>query len=68
MKRLIILLALILLTGCGVHSSEKQYQWNNGHCTECGGELMYKSTGSKNHYICNQCGKEYTFNSIGRKE
>ena len=69
MKRLLYLLLItILITGCGAHTNKPTYEWNGGHCSECGGELIYESTSDKNNYICSECGKRYRFDSIGKKE
>ena len=64
---LIVLVALILIS-CGSKSTTVSYDWNNGHCSECGGELKYSGTGSKEHYTCEECGKEYTFDKVMSKK
>lgn len=67
MKLKIILLVMLslLLVGCEPNDNKSsEYEWNNGICSVCGGELRYSRTGSKEHYICETCGKEYTFDRI----
>ena len=73
MKYRIILLVMIIisLVACKPDTNkpeEKEYDWNNGVCSECGGELIYSATGNKEHYICEKCGKEYTFNKVMSKK
>ena len=64
---LVIFVALALVS-CKHSSNTQTYDWNNGYCSECGGELIYKATGSKEHYICENCGKEYTFDKVMSKK
>ena len=68
MKTKIILLVMLslLLVGCEPNKNQTtdESEWNNGICSDCGGELRYTKTGSKEHYICEKCGKEYTFDRV----
>ena len=74
---IIILIAILLLFGYTVapyiidifkiekqeaYSDEEYYNWNHGHCINCGHRLEYKSCGNKYTYYCPNCDKEYTFN------
>lgn len=74
MKKYKLLLIFILCAGtlvtCGtkVAPPAPQYEWNDGYCSDCGGELIWDSVGSKNHYICNKCGKEYSFDKVMNKK
>lgn len=72
MKKYKFLLILILCAGmlvtCGRSKLENpqppQDDWNDGYCSDCGGELIWDSVGSRNHYVCNKCGKEYSFDKV----
>ena len=65
MKRIIVMIIVItLLTACGRQVQEEHFEWNNGKCSECGGELIWQGTGSKEHYKCKRCGKEYRFDKV----
>lgn len=72
MKRLKIITLFViplLLLACTKHSTTiKEYDWNDGYCSECGGVLRYSATGSKEHYICEECGQEYTFDRVMSKK
>ena len=60
-------LLLVLLAGCKSEAAVQQdYTWNDGYC-ECGGELIWQGTSSKEHYKCNKCGREYTFDRVMMK-
>ncbi len=67
---LLVLAALLVFSSCGVTepTETKTYNWNNGRCEECNGELIWDSSGSKEHYICKRCGKEYTFDGVYSKK
>ena len=70
-KIILVALLIISLTSCQSNkniSVNNTYDWNNGKCLECNGELIYDRTGSKEHYICSECGKEYTFDKIMSKK
>ena len=55
---------IIFLTACGDAAPAVHNEWNNGICVECGGQLIYHGTGSKEHYVCEKCQKEYTFDEL----
>ena len=65
----VLLILLFVISSCpqSEYLSET-YDWNNGHCIECGGELKYSGTGSKEHYTCEECGKEVTFDKVMNKK
>ena len=69
LKLYLLVMVFVFFVACGTTKKEppKVYHWNGGHCEECGGELMWDSTGNKEHYICNRCGKEYTFDGVKKK-
>lgn len=69
LRLLIIFIALVFSFFNDTATTEtKDYDWNNGQCSYCGGTLIWDSTGSKEHYICKICGKEYTFDKVMSKK
>jgi predicted RNA-binding Zn-ribbon protein involved in translation (DUF1610 family) len=63
---LLLIVLCVLLIGCGSNQDVQAAhdEWNNGYCSDCGGELIYKATGSHEHFVCEKCGKEYVFDRL----
>lgn len=58
---IIIISLIVLIVGIKIYSSEK-LAWNNGICSECGGNYVFvEPIGHENYtsyfYKCDRCGK-----------